>query len=348
MNYNEVIKSLAQSGLESDYNKLEQVLNDYIEYSKKSKRVKFALQLQSILKNSDRKMASNAHPLTKVGSEAYFARLEDREVGDLILEKLNSEFSFPDLITTPKVKETLGLFVEEHRKSTLLQRYQLPIANKILLYGPSGNGKTLASYVIAGELHKLLIVVNLGAIVSAKLGETSKNLAKVFHRASSENAVILIDELDSLGKVRDYGQDHGEMKRVVNTILQLFDYLPQNVIVIAATNQKDMIDTALLRRFDVSLGLESPTLAQIKKLISITLKSGLYRFDDQKLVDQIVKSANGLSYFSIQKTLVSAIKRSILQQSNASQDLPAKVVVDTNIWKQLLQEEKAALSKELP
>jgi SpoVK/Ycf46/Vps4 family AAA+-type ATPase len=344
LNYNDVIRSLAQFGLESDYSKLEEVLNEYIEYAKKSKKIKIALQLQSILKNRDRNAASSKDSLSKVGSDKYFARLDDRETGDLILERLNSEFSFANLISNPRVKDELANFIEEHRKSALLQRYQLPIANKILFYGPSGNGKTLASYVLAGELRKLLIVVNLGAIVSAKLGETSKNLAKVFHRAASENAIILIDELDSLGKVRDYGQDHGEMKRVVNTILQLFDYLPEGAIVIAATNQKDMIDPALLRRFDLSLGLEFPTVTQIKKLVGLTLKSGLYEFDKPKIADQVVKDAHGLSYFSIQKTLVSAIKRSVLSQPNANRDLPGKAVINTAVWKELLKEEKAALA----
>ena len=111
-----------------------------------------------------------------------------------------------------------------------------------------GSGKTLAAYVLAGELEKMMIVINLGAIVSSKLGETSKNLAKIFRRAATEDCIIFLDEFDTLGKVRDYGQDHGEMKRVVNTILQLFDYLPQSSIVIAATNQQDRIDEALLRR----------------------------------------------------------------------------------------------------
>lgn len=145
-----------------------------------------------------------------------------------------------------------------YKNDTLLRRYNLPIANKLLMHGPSGCGKTLASYVIAGELNKMMVVVNLGAIVSSKLGETSKNLAKIFRRAAAEDCIIFIDEFDSLGKVRDYSQDHGEMKRVVNTILQPIDYLPQNSIVIAATNQKDMLDDALLRRFDFSIEFGLP------------------------------------------------------------------------------------------
>lgn len=109
----------------------------------------------------------------------------------------------------------MELFIKEHKAIELLQKFDLPVANKILLHGPSGCGKTLASYVIARELKKMMAVVNLGAIVSSKLGETSKNLANIFRKASSEDCIIFIDEFDSLGKVRDYDQDHGEMKRVV-------------------------------------------------------------------------------------------------------------------------------------
>ncbi|WP_223857649.1 AAA family ATPase [Sphingobacterium micropteri] len=57
------------------------------------------------------------------------------------------------------------------------------------------------------------------------------------------------------------------MKRVVNTILQLFDYLPQSSMVICATNQKDMLDEALLRRFDLAISLELPDQQRIQELI---------------------------------------------------------------------------------
>ena len=75
-----------------------------------------------------------------------------------------------------------------------------PEGQLVALLGPSGCGKTLASYVVAGELDKMMVVVNLGAIVSSKLGETSKNLSKIFRKAASEDCIIFIDEFDSLGK----------------------------------------------------------------------------------------------------------------------------------------------------
>lgn len=336
------IKEIAKYGLENDQEKLLAVLNELIEHSKKNKKINFALQLQSILKDTIRQQQTNG--LTKVGSETYLQRAEDREVDELILEKLTSDYSFENLVCDSKVKEDLAYFIKEHQTADLLRKYNLPIANKVLLHGPSGCGKTLASYVLAGELQKMMVVVNLGAIVSAKLGETSKNLAKIFRRAASEECIILIDEFDSLGKVRDYSQDHGEMKRVVNTILQLFDYLPQNSIIIAATNQKEMIDDALLRRFDLSLQFNLPTEKQIQELIALTLKNGQFVFDNKTKVAEVIKLSNGLSFYSIQKTLITAIKRSIFNQVEKVKPITTKI--STSSWKELILEEQKSLSKQ--
>lgn len=335
------IKDIAKYGLENDQEKLLTVLNELIEHSKKSKKINFALQLQSILKDTISQQQSNG--LTKVGSETHFQRIEDREVSELILEKLTSDYTFENLVCDSKVKAQLTYFIKEHQTLDVLRKYDLPIANKVLLYGPSGCGKTLASYVLAGELQKMMVVVNLGAIVSAKLGETSKNLAKVFRKAASEECIIFIDEFDSLGKVRDYNQDHGEMKRVVNTILQLFDYLPQNSLVIAATNQKEMVDDALLRRFDLSVKFDLPTIKQVRELITLTLKNGKFTLDSKTKAEEVIKLSKGLSYYSIQKTLVTAIKRSIFNNTDKSKTISNKI--STAVWKELILEEKKSLSK---
>lgn len=336
------IKEIAKHGLKNDQEQLLSTLNELIEYSKKTKKVNFAIQLQSILKDTLREQQTSG--LTKVGSEKYYQRIEDREVGDLILEKLTSDYSFENLVCDTETKELLDYFLKEHQTAELLRKFNLPISNKILLHGPSGCGKTLASYVIAGELKKMMIVVNLGAIVSSKLGETSKNLAKLFRKASSEECIIFVDEFDSLGKVRDYNQDHGEMKRVVNTILQLFDYLPQNSIVIAATNQKDMVDEALLRRFDLSVEFQLPDIEKIEELISLTLKNGNFKFDDLKSLSEVIESALGLSYYSIQKTLIAAIKRSLFYFAEEKK-MPINPAIKISIWQELIDQEKKALKK---
>jgi len=332
------IKKIARFGLENDRESLLKSLNEFIEFYKDSKKTNLALQLQSLLKESNRKSGN----LTKVGSDNYFNQQSEKEINDLFIDKLKSDYKLEDLVADNVVKNELIHFIKENNSIDLLQKFELPVSNKLLLHGPSGCGKTLASYVIAGELSKSMYVVNLGAIVSSKLGETSKNLAKVFKKAAKENSIIFIDEFDSLGKIRDYNQDHGEMKRVVNTILQLFDYLPQSSIVIAATNQESMIDEALLRRFDVNLKFSLPNRLQIEELINLTLKKGDFKTPTKTSLNKIIKQCESLSYYSIQKTLINAIKRTLFKQLD---DKKLIHKIDISIWSELIELEKKALNK---
>lgn len=268
---------------------------------------------------------------------AKYSLDDDKEIKELIIGKLTSDYKLTDLICAEDTQKDLIYFLKEQQSIDMLNVLDLPVANKILLYGASGCGKTLASYVIAGEMKRMMYVVNLGAIVSSKLGETSKNLSKLFKRASEEDSIIFLDEFDSLGKVRDYDHDHGEMKRVVNTILQLFDFLPKKTIVIAATNQVNMIDEALLRRFDLSLKLDLPTKVQIKELIANVLKDKAIAFSDERKAESIIDKCVGLSYYIIQHTLITAIKRSLLDLK--PDILPNKITIDTDTWSLLVERE---------
>src|SRR5882724_7148223 len=101
MSQSDFIKNIAKYGLENDQEKLLSVLNELIEHSKKTKKLNFALQLQSLLKDALRQPQSN---LTKVGSDAYFSRFQDKDLNDLILEKLTSDYSFGNLISSKEVK----------------------------------------------------------------------------------------------------------------------------------------------------------------------------------------------------------------------------------------------------
>jgi len=335
------IKDIAKYGLDNDREGLLSVLNELITYSKEHKKVNFAIQLQSILRDAIRTQQTSG--LTPVGSLKHQIREEDREINDFILEKLTSDYRLKDLVCNSDIKTELQYFIEEHRKINYLRKHNLPVSNKLLLHGPSGCGKTLAAYVLAGELEKMMFVIDLGSIVSSKLGETSKNLSKIFKRASSEGCIIFLDEFDSLGKIRDYSQDHGEMKRVVNTLLQLFDYLPQDAILIAATNQKSMLDDALLRRFDLSLDLELPNKQQIVELVNKVIENTKFTFDNKANITKCITVSIGLSFYSIQKTLVTSIKRSIFETDDRVIKIQPKI--STSKWMSLIEAEKKGLKK---
>lgn len=338
MSQSDFIKDIAKFGLENDQEKLQAVLSQLIDYAKKSRKINLALQLQSILKEAIRNKQTSG--LVVVDSPKHLLREEDREVKDFIIEKLTSDYRFEDLICTESVHKELEYFITEHKLLHVLNHFDLPVSNKVLFHGPSGCGKTLASYVLAGELEKLMVVINLGALVSSKLGETSKNLAKIFRRAASEDCIIFIDEFDSIGKIRDYSQDHGEMKRVVNTILQLFDYLPQKSIVIAATNHFEMIDDAILRRFDLRIRLELPDKKHIKDLVSKILNNEHFHLDKKVPVQRLIDQCAGLSYYTVQKSLVTAIKRSIFNARHGKSGLITRAVIDTKLWQDLIRKEK--------
>src|SRR5258706_16052509 len=114
----EYIKNIAKFGLENDQEKLLSVLNELIEHSKKTKKFNFALQLQSILKETIHQQKSNS--LTKVGSESYFNRMDDRETSELIIEKLTSDYTFANLVVNKPVKTELELLIKEHESAALL------------------------------------------------------------------------------------------------------------------------------------------------------------------------------------------------------------------------------------
>lgn len=331
----DLIKDIARYSLDDDKDQLIQRLNELVEHSMRTNKTNFALQLQSIIKDAIRRQELGG--MSVLGSPRYKQLEEDKEIQELIIEKLTSDYKLSDLICPDDTKKDLIYFLKEQHSIDMLNSLDLPAANRVLLYGPPGCGKTLASYVIAGEMKRMMYVVNLGAIVSSKLGETSKNLSKLFKRASEEDSIIFMDEFDSLGKVRDYDQDHGEMKRVVNTILQLFDFLPKRTVVIAATNQINMIDEALIRRFDLSLKLDLPNKSQIKELINNTLSNKDISFDDKKNANFIINKCLGLSYYVIQHSLLTALKRSLLDLK--VDILPKKILINTSIWNSLVDKE---------
>lgn len=323
MKQTDYIKQMAKFALANDNARLLDLLYQFIEYSQQNNRGRFATEMLSIIKDSDRERS-----LGKL-REYRLNRDIESKAEECILQTVMSSFTMKDLVCTSNVQEEFEYFIKERRQATDLVKMDIPVSNKILLHGPSGCGKTLSAYVLAGELDRPLIIVNLGTIISSKLGETSKNLSQIFKAADKEKAIILLDEFDSLGKIRDYDQDHGEMKRIVNTILQLFDFISFDTIIIAATNQLPMIDEALIRRFDMAIKMDLPKSEQVHSLIKYTIKDR-FVFDDDKAKESIINNeCQSLSYFVIKRALLNAIKRNILDGFKDN-------IIRTEIWRKLL------------
>jgi len=164
-----------------------------------------------------------------------------------------------DLLFSDENKSALLQTIKEHQYLDELKKYNLQVDNKILLHGHSGCGKTTTAKAIANALNKSIVIINLSTLINARIGETSKNVKAIFDKAIREKAVLFLDEFDQIGKSRDSeDKDVAEMKRLVNTIIQLMDYFPNESLLICATNNYHNIDTALLRRFQIKLKFEMP------------------------------------------------------------------------------------------
>ncbi|NML23541.1 AAA family ATPase [Pseudoflavitalea sp. G-6-1-2] len=177
---------------------------------------------------------------------------------DLII-KNKETVALSDVILDKENSASIRQLIKEHSYADELAKYGLPVNNKVLLYGSSGCGKTMTAKAIAGALGKNILILNLSNIVCSRIGETSQNIQQVFDKAAKEKAVLFLDEFDQIGKTRGNGvQDVEEMRRLVNTLIQLIDYFPSYALLICATNFPEIIDVALMRRFQLRIGYEMP------------------------------------------------------------------------------------------
>lgn len=126
--------------------------------------------------------------------------------------------------------------------------------NKIIFYGPPGTGKTTIGFYLAQELQTKMSYVKITDVMSSRLGETMKNIARIFEE--NQDGIIFIDEFDALAKTRSDSNDVGELKRIVNSIIQTLDFHSNNRIIIVATNRVDSIDPAILRRFSFRISID--------------------------------------------------------------------------------------------
>ncbi len=182
----------------------------------------------------------------------------------LTIKPKSEVLNLEDLHLSDDNKQKINQFLEEHTYLEALKKYNLPVDNKILLHGATGCGKTATANAIAKRLDKKIITLNLGGFVSSRLGETARNTANVFKTAYLDDAILFIDEFDFIGKSRDYDEkDSGEMKRLVNALLQQIDSLKPETILIGATNHIEVIDIALLRRFQLKLQYDFPKKEQL-------------------------------------------------------------------------------------
>lgn len=196
----------------------------------------------------------------------------DRDSDLPLTEARSSQLLIDDLVLEAELNARLHELMREVPAWPEMDAAGVPRRRSLLLFGPPGCGKSSIAAALAGELGWPLVTVRTETLMSSYLGETASNLNRVFEFAHSGPYVVLFDEFDSLGKVRDDPADHGELRRVVNAVLQLIDRYVGPSLLVAATNHQHVLDPALWRRFSEVLEVPLPTTEQRRTLLTRTLR----------------------------------------------------------------------------
>lgn len=276
---------------------------EIVEDERKKQHISLANELQRILDNGtghngvERPLGFEPLPKdTDRGAPLLEVRQPDRYLEDLVLGQAQAAI--------------LARVTGEFRQWEVLEANGLRPGNKLLFCGPPGCGKTATAEALSRELGLPLLVVRFDAVVSSLLGETAANLRKVFDYAARGIWVVLFDEFDAIGRSRDDATEHGELKRVVNTFLQMLDRFTGRSLVIAATNFEQALDPALWRRFDEIIRFEKPDQVQIEQLLTkrlarLRVTPAMIRAAGQRLA--------GMSHAEVERVCLDVLKQSLLR-----------------------------------
>ena len=185
-------------------------------------------------------------------TQPEFIQLKARN-NNIIIEDV-SDFSEARYYLSPREKSVYEHIRKINKVSHRLHALNIRYINATLLYGESGVGKTMFGRYLAYKMGLPYVYINLAMTVDSKLGQTSQNLMSVFRDLKGVPCVLMLDEVDAIAEKRADKTDSAgkEVNRMVITLMQEFDCLPSDVVVLAATNRLDSLDPAFTRRFSLT------------------------------------------------------------------------------------------------
>ena len=214
-----------------------------------------------------------------------------------------------DMVLDAEISEQLNRIMKEQKHHSRIREHGLSPRRKLLLVGPPGTGKTMTASVLAGELGIPLFSVRLDALITKFMGETAAKLRQIFDAINDVRGVYFFDEFDSIGSQRGLANDVGEIRRVLNSFLQMIESDQSHSLIVAATNHVEILDYALFRRFDDVIEYRLPSAPQATKLI----QSNLGKFAPKPFpLKAITSKAEGLSYAEIKRAVDESIKEAVM------------------------------------
>lgn len=301
----EDLLSLFKAFKENDQIEFTKVAYEIIEDEKRKNHVLLANKLENMLFKNNKACTFKNNKTNYLNKQIPV----DKESGFDLLEMKFPKKNFDEIVFKEENSNKIMQILLEFDKKEIIRTYGLYPKTKILFCGPPGTGKTITAEAISTELGIPMLYTRFDSIISSFLGETATNLRKIFEFANEGEWILFFDEFDSIAKSRDISSEHGELKRVVNSFLQLMDNFPKDKIIIAATNYEKLIDKALWRRFDEIIFFDKPNQEECLMLIKKLLKKYSKKNLDLNLCS---KELEGMSFSDIERLCNNMIKEMVL------------------------------------
>jgi SpoVK/Ycf46/Vps4 family AAA+-type ATPase len=306
------LKALIKSHISRDDGQFLSVAMQVAAHEAKLGHVKLAEELRDLIDAAKARVSQDpSGKLVAIGSAAK----PKSELANLLTVSHPAN-RLGDMVLDDVASTQLHRVIKEQRQLARIKEHGLSPRRKLLLVGPPGTGKTMTAAALAGELGIPLFLVRLDSLITKFMGETAAKLRQVFDAVTDIRGVYFFDEFDAIGSQRGMANDVGEIRRVLNSFLQMIEQDTSNSLIIAATNHAGILDYALFRRFDDVVEYHLPSPTQAGELI----RSRLGHFAPKPFrKDAIRGQAEGLSHAEICRAVDAAIKDAILHDQEKAQ-----------------------------
>jgi SpoVK/Ycf46/Vps4 family AAA+-type ATPase len=220
-----------------------------------------------------------------------------------------------DLTLAPATRAQLERLLHEQRQRERIESHGFVPLHRLLFTGPAGTGKSMTASAVATELSLPLVTIRIEALISKYTGETAPKLRVVFDAVAQARTVCLFDDLDAIGAREIAWNDNGivDARRILDMFLSFLDDTRPDSVIVAVTDQRPVLDDALLRRFDATVAFALPDTAHALAL----LRRRLAAVNTSAVSwEEVAKHVKGLSQAGLVHAAESAAKRAILSNKD--------------------------------
>lgn len=300
------VKALIVSHFNGDNEHFASIVKQIAAHAAKKNQKRLSEELLDLLSEYQTRN-SNSTPRNSQPTPALLS-----DAGELVILMQNQIDLHDDLVLSDETRHAIAAILKEHECADKLTQYGLVPTRRILLTGPPGTGKTSTAQALARELDMPFYLVRFDKLFTKYMGETASKLRILFDGIRSTKGVFLFDEVDAVATERAHGDDVGEARRVVNSLLQFLEEDTGESIIIAATNHPDMLDSAFPRRFELTITYENPTTQHQRKcLIAQQLRKMDPCFFAGCIPDETAILAESMSHAEIKQSVTAAMKKAV-------------------------------------